>query len=142
MNPVYEEIMKKREEQEKERTQKMKKRFANIIQTNQKEKEIEQRKKINSDSSSEDMDNLIINKGIEPPLDDNNEPDPLNMEASNRAKEKDQQQVTIQIDSDAEKENPPNSSIVTEEGEFYQLEKILDKKIINGEVHYLIKWKN
>lgn len=122
ISPVYEEILKEQEARKQEKNKKMKKMFNNIIQSNIKERETERLCNV-SDSSDEvkEMEQGVSRVGTE-------------IEESKRDSEG--------LDDLVVPRDDEVKPVVTNEGEFYEVEKILDKKIIDGEVHYLTKWKN
>jgi hypothetical protein len=114
--------LKEQEARKQERNKKMKKMFNNIIQSNIKENETEKMCNV-SDSSDEvkemEHNELRVGSGVEESKMASEDLDSLIIPGGDEIK-----------------------PLVTNEGEFYEVEKILDKKIIDGEVNYLTKWKN
>ena len=121
--------MRERQKREQEQSEKMKKRFNSIIQKNQLEK-------LADKSSQSDIELDII-------------PDwdvaPACQEKIQEFENDEQEQIEVSEDLPLEIQNNTEENqtdkIITNEGEFYEVEKICDKRIINLEVHYLVKWK-
>ena len=107
----------------------MKKRFNSIIQKNQQEK-------IAEISSQSDVELNIVPEWDLAPINQESiqEVNNIEQEQIEWSEEVNQIEPMLQSQSKVEK-------IITNEGEFYEVEKICDKRIINAEVHYLVKWK-
>ena len=133
ISPVFEEILKEREKKREEISQKLKKRFANIIQTNQREKELEHTKDA-EDIQDSDSSDIGSNLKIAPTVPNSSEVSVVPLAEPNCIDIEDQSDEDIkEIDSSnfSIEEQKVKESITTKEGEFYEVEKILDKKILN-----------
>ena len=133
ISPVFEEILKEREKKREEISQKLKKRFANIIQTNQREKELEHTKDA-EDIQDSDSSDIGSNLKITPTVPNSSEVSVVPLAEPNCIDIEDQSDEDIkEIDSSnfSIEEQKVKESITTKEGEFYEVEKILDKKILN-----------
>jgi hypothetical protein len=121
MNPLYEEKIKRRQQWEQEKKEKNKQRFNHIIQQNQQTKEVEEIGGSSSDGGDIDLE-------VTSPVD----------QAEEKQVEGSQGGDVIPEEIIAEQ----SESFTSQEGTFYEVCKILDKRLINGYVEYLVKWKN
>jgi len=132
-----EEKVKEWEARENEQKQKNKKRFNNIIQQNQIQKQVE----INS--SSEDEVRPTQNDSKIPPVVTDPECNVNNPnQGSTEVVEVSETNGSEVMEVGMEDFAPDMQSMVTDEGEFFEVEKVMDKRIYMSEVQYLVKWKN